>query len=259
MALPKALLCLLGKKGAKTAPEEAALRVAGFATASIGWEEVAAQRHGWTQLLPILEEPAVQAWVFAGTAEDFTTEVLSRMTLLTIALRRPKLPVTACVLSGGGKEPEFPDLLGHVRVFSGAASFAARLAAMRLKPPAVSRPDFHVDAHLDPLIGLWLEVGPAPGALWQGFMAGVLEAEVTAFGAGPRGTVPRKTVLEYPQCGIKGDWDGRAFTACAAKNAIDGDTSCYMRVEGAPQAIFVTTHPDDNEERAQPLCWLALV
>jgi hypothetical protein len=255
MALPKALLCLLGKSGATA--EEDALRAAGFATASITWEEIAAQRNGWTQLLPILEEPAVQAWVFAGAAEDFTAEVLSRMALLTVALRRPKLPVTACVLSGSGPEPEFPDVLGHVRVFSDA-SFAARLAAIRLKPPVLSQPDFHVAAHLDPLIGLWLEVGPGPGAVWRGFMAGVLDGEVTAFGAGPRGTVPQKTTLTYPQCGIKGDWGGRAFTACAAKNVIDGDTACYMRVEGEPRAVFVTAHPDDGE-LARPLCYLALL
>jgi len=258
MALPKALLCLLGKSAPETAPEEAALRAVGFATASIAWKEVTAQRNGWTQLLPILEEPAVQAWVFAGKAEDFTAEVLSYMALLTLALRRPKLPVTACVLSDGGKEPEFTDLLGHVRVFSEAPSFAARLVAMRLKPPALSRPTFHVDAHVDPLIGLWLEVGPAQGEVWQGFMAGVLDAEVNAFGVGPRGTVPQKAALEYPQCGIKGEWGGKAFTACAAKNAIDGDAACYMRVEGAPQAIFVTTHPDDEEQRTWPVCYLEL-
>ncbi|MCL2340763.1 MAG: hypothetical protein FWC49_03550 [Proteobacteria bacterium] len=257
MALPKALLCLLGKGGSGTSPEEGALRAAGFATASIAWDEVAGQRNGWTQLLPILEEPAVQAWVLAGSAEDFTAEVLSRMALLTLALRRPKLPVTACVLSGGNGEPEFPDLLGHVRVFSGAAAFAARLAAMRLKPPVLARPDFHADAHPDPLIGLWLEVGPPPGAVWRGFMAGVLAGEVTAFGVGPRGTVPQKTTLEYPQCGIQGDWGGSPFTACAARNPVDGDTACYMRVEGAPRAIFITPHPDD-EEQARPLCYLAL-
>jgi hypothetical protein len=258
MALPKALLCLLGKSGPGATPEEDALRAVGFATASIGWEEVAAQRNGWTQLLPVLEEPAVQVWVLTGTAEDFTAEVLSRMALLTMALRRPNPPVTACVLSGGGLEPAFPDVLGHVRVFSGAASFAARLAAIRFKPPCLARPDFHVDVHVDPLLGLWIETGPEQGAVWQGFMAGALDAEVTAFGVGPRGTVPHKTRLEYPQCGIKGDWGGSPFTACAAKNVIGGDTACYMRVEGAPRAVFVTAHPDDGEQ-ARSLCYLALV
>ncbi len=216
MPLPKALLCLLENSPPENTPEEAALRAAGFATASITWKEVSARRNGWAQLIPVLEEPAVQAWVFAGRPEEFTEEVICRISLLSLALRRPTLPVTACVLSSSGEEPEFPDLLGHVRVFAANAGFAPRLAALRLKPPSLARPDFHLRVYGDPLLGLWLEAGPPQGEVWQGFMAGVAEGEVTAFGVGPRGAVPQKTTLEYPQCGIKGTWGDRDFSACAA-------------------------------------------
>jgi hypothetical protein len=42
--------------------------------------------------------------------------------------------------------------------------------------------------------------------------------EVTAFGGDPRGAIPRKSTLHYPQSGIKDDWGEYAFSACAAKN-----------------------------------------
>ena len=41
MALPKAILCLLGDAPVLNPPEEAALRAAGFATATIPWNAVA--------------------------------------------------------------------------------------------------------------------------------------------------------------------------------------------------------------------------
>ncbi len=260
MALPKALLCVLGHETAAEAPEETLLRASGFATATLPWAEVAAQQRGWTQLFPILNDPALQAWIFAGHPADFTDELLSQMSMLTLSLTRPAPPMTACVLIGSGEEPAFPELMGHVRIFYGNTSFAAKLAAARAKPrPALPRP-FHLVAHVDPLIGQWLEVGPAEGKSWEGFMAGVVDAEVTAFGVGPRGLLPQKSTLNYPQCGIKGEWGEYAFSACAARNTVDGESACYMRVEGCPRNVFITDYPEDAPENAeeQRLCLLDL-
>jgi hypothetical protein len=235
---------------AETPPEEMLLRASGFATATIFWSELTTQQRGWTQLLPVLNDTAVQAWVFSGKPAGFTDELLSQISFLTLALTRPAPPLTAFVLTGGEVEPVVADTLAHIKMFQGNASFAAKLMAARLKPQAeVPRP-FHVVAHVDPLLGQWLEIGPAAPDIWQGFMAGVLDAEVIAFGVGPRGQLPQKSVLHYPQCGIKGNWGDQAFTACAAHNEIDGNTACYLRVEGCPQAIFVTAPP--KEEGATP-------
>jgi hypothetical protein len=253
MALPKALLCVLGETANGNVPEEALLRASGFATATLHWGEVANLQRGWTQLLPILDDQAVQAWVFAGHPADFTDEVLSRISMLTLAMTRPAPPVTACVLTGSGEEPAFPELLGHIKVFYGNTSFAAKLAAARMKPASLPQRPFHLAAHVDPLIGQWLEIGPPEGEIWPDFMAGVVDAEVTAFGVGSRGAVPLKSTLHYPQNGIKGQWGEYAFSACAAKDALGAENACYMRVEGCPRIVFITKYPEDktSEEHRQ--------
>ncbi len=259
MTLPKALLCVLDEHPSAQPPEEAALRAVGFAAATVPWRQTSAQR-GWMQLLPILDDPAVQAWVFCGASTDFTPAVLNRMAMLTLALHRPSPPLTACLLTGDGPEPELPHWLGDVRVFRRDKNFAARLMAARLKSRPLPPRPFHLTAHLDPLIGQWLEAGPTEGAQWPGFMAGTLGAEVTAFGVGPRGILPRKCTLERPLRGIRGDWGGREFSACATRNLIGADNACFLHVEGEPEAIFIAPYPEEDglETRNQSVAYLEL-
>ncbi len=259
MALPKAMLCVLGEQNSVDVPEEALLRASGFATATIHWGEVAAIQRGWTQLLPILDDTALQAWVIAGHPADFNDELLGRIGMLTLAMTRSAPPMTAFVLLGSGEEPALPEWLGHIKMFYGNTSFAPKLAAARLKPRNAPPLPFHVRAHVDPLVGQWLEVGPAVGEVWNGFMAGVVDAQVVAFGVGSRGTLPQKSALNYPQCGIKGEWGGRDFSACAAKNEIGADTACFFRVEGCPRVVFVTEYPEEAiSEGEQRVCSLDL-
>ena len=172
--------------------------------------------------------------------------MLNRLAMLTLALSRPSPPLTACLLTDGGPEPELPHWLGEVRVFRRDKNFAAKLMAARLKSHSLPPRPFHLAAHLDPLIGQWLEAGPAEGAQWPGFMAGALGAEITAFGVGPRGVLPRKCTLEHPLRGIRGDWGGREFSACAARNVIGDDNACFLRVEGEPEAIFIAPYPEGD-------------
>ena len=151
------------------------------------------------------------------------------------------------MLTGSG-EPVVADTLSHVRMFHGKTTFAAKLMAMRMKPPAPSKPPLHIAAHLDPYIGQWLEIGPEAGAVWNGFMTGVIGADVVAFGIGPHGHLPKSSVLNYPQCGIRGNWGEHAFSACAARNELSDDMSCYMRVEGNPRAILAAGYPQEEND-----------
>ncbi|MDL2274729.1 hypothetical protein LJC22_01205 [Desulfosarcina sp. OttesenSCG-928-G10] len=250
MALPKALLCVLGHSDTAEIPEESRLRASGFATATLQWAEVSSHQRGWMQLLPIVNDPAVQAWVFAGHPADFTDEVHCQIAMLTLAITRSSPPLTAFVLTGSGEEPQLTNLLDHIRIFRGNAAFAAKLAAARLKPQLPRPLPFHVKAHIDPLIGQWFEVGPDAGESWNGFMIGVVEAETIAFGVGARGLLPEKSTLHYPQCGIKGEWGGHIFSACAARNELGPEDACYVKVEGCPRILFVTQYPDDQPEGA---------
>lgn len=260
MSLPKALLCVLGKRKNEPLTEEIMLNAAGFHTAVIHWTELASVQRGWIQLLPTLEDPALKAWVLSGPHEDFTDEVLGQVAMLSLAMSRPSPPMMAFVLTSGNAEPELTDLLGHVKIYKGNTTFAAKIAAARVKPQPGLKRAFHIHARLDPYIGQWFEVGPADGESWNGFTVGVVGAEVTAFGVGRRGKIPEKSTLQYPQLGIKGQLGFHEFHGCAAKNHVGSDAACFVRIEGTPRIIFITGYPDETSaDTDSRLCLLELV
>jgi hypothetical protein len=246
MALPKALLCTIDERDAQALPEEAQLRAAGFATASIAWQMLKDQR-GWMQLSSVLDDPAVQAWVIAGAPTDFSSELRCQISLLSLSLTRKPAPCTAILLTQKGDFQDFPLHMEQVSVFAPNQPFAGKLMAARYARKITPAPlPLHIASHLDPLIGLWLEIGPTVDESWPGCMVGLLHADITAFGVGLRGRIPQKSVLEYPQYGIQGNWGEHPFNACAARNMLDEETSCYIKVEGYPHAVFVTSYPEEE-------------
>lgn len=254
MALPKAILCQLSE-----GEEEAALRSVGYATATVPWRELDSQQHGWIQLLPVLNDPSVTAWVVAGAPEEFTPSVRSKIALMSLALERNTPLQIALRLKRDGDFIDVPPSCSHMRIFQPAEPFGAKLMATRQRPVAPPENNFVCIPRLDPLLGIWLETAPAAGAVQNGFMAGVFGAEVTAFGVGPSGEVPEKSTLFHPMLGIKGDIGGREFCACAAQNPIGNGASCYMRIDGFPEGVFLTAYPEEGAENEGPLRILELV
>lgn len=248
MPLPKALLCVLGDYSAH--PEESKLRQAGFATAVLHWKDLAKQTNDWMQLAEVLEDTAVQAWVIAGEPAEFTEDVLCMTTLLALSLRRKSQPGTAFVLCGKGPDPILPPVMGHVKIWQSSEPFAARLMAARFKPGTSLSVPFHIRALLNPMIGLWLEIAPADGQL-AGFTAGVLEADIRAFGVGPLGAIPNKSRLAYPVLGAKGTLKDMPFSACAAQNELTESTACYCKVDGLPRGVFLGNYLDETEEERE--------
>lgn len=249
MPLPKALLCALGDHSPAT--EEAGLRRAGFATAVLHWKDLADKTNDWMQLAAVLDDPAVQAWVLTGEAADFTEDLLCRVALLALALDRPTQPGTALVLYGKGPTPALPPLLEHVRICGPQDPFAARLMAARFKPGIALTTPMHIRAVPDPVLGLWLEVAPSAGSAQADFSVGVLEAEITAFGVGPRGAIPARSRMDYPVRGVKGELAGRGFSACAAKNELNEATACYCRVDGIPRGVFLGAYLTEAGQNAE--------
>jgi len=250
MALPKAVLCILGNEPADH-PAEAELRSVGFATFSITWKELNAQQNAWIQILPPLDDPTVVAWVLVGKAEDFTDEARSKVALLTLAMLRDRPPVTAFVLTDGDDILDAPHAMSHIQIYRHTQKYAVKLMVAKAKPQPFATLPFHARTHLDPLIGAWLEIAPPAGVTWPGFMAGVTNAEISAFGVGPRGVLPVKSTLQFPMLGIKGKLGENPFSACAAKNELSDDISCYMRLNGTPSLVFCAEYPDENQPEQQ--------
>lgn len=245
MALPKAVLCILSDEPADH-PAEAALRSVGFATFSITWKELDAHPNGWAQLLSPLDDPAVIAWAIVGTPGDFTEAIRSKIAMLTFAMEREMPPATALVLTRDGDFQDVPHAMGHIHIYRHTQNYAAKLMAAKLKPRPFTPLPFYVKAHLDPLIGAWLEVAPPDNEKWDGFMIGVTKAKVVSFGVGSRGMIPSKSILRFPLLGIEGSIGASPFSACAAKNKLSPEISCYMRLDGDPATVFCAEYPDED-------------
>jgi len=136
--------------------------------------------------------------------------------------------------------------MNHIQVYRHTQKYAVKLMVAKAKPRPFAALPFHAQAHLDPLIGAWLEIAPPIGETWPGFMAGVTNAKISAFGVGPRGLLPRKSTLEFPMLGIKGTLGEKPFSACAARNSLSDNISCYMRLDGTPSLAFCAEYPDEN-------------
>jgi hypothetical protein len=243
MALPKAILCIFGAYDGQH--EEAALRRSGFATACLRWDELE-RDNAWMELPSILDDPAIVAWVFAGEPGEYTEDMRIKTSLVSLALTRERQPATAVVFCEAGDRPNMPPLLAHVALYHSLDPFAAKLMAARFKEAKPPYRPFHMRAHTGPLLGLWLEAGPPEGTDMEGFMLGVLEADITAFGEGPRGALPSKSILAYPMLGVKGELGGRPFCACAAQNMLGGGNACYCKIDGLPRGVFLGPYADDE-------------
>ena len=244
MALPKALLCSLGDYPADA--EEQMLRKAGFATGSVSWKSLAKETNDWMQIGEILEDEAIQAWVIAGEPADFTCEIVSCASLLALSLRRATQPGTAFVQCEEGTMPVLPPVLQHVKIYHPLEPFAARLMAARFKPGHKVETAFSLRSILDPYVGIWLEAGPADGLVQSDFTVGVLNAEILAFGVGPKGQIPAKSHMAYPVLGVQGTLGDRKFSACAAKNEINAQSACYCKIGGIPQGVFLGNYLDED-------------
>jgi hypothetical protein len=253
MTTPKALVCLLENDDSGNEPLLSQLQTVGFSIVVISWKELNSQRSGLAEIVPALDAEAVQVWILAGPAQAFTRLLRVQVTLVSLALNRRTPPRTAFVYSGPAPDFSIPEATPQVALYKEGAAMAAKLMAVRLKPLPQPELPLYLKAHLDPFVGCWLECGPHNGESWEGFMLGLLHAEplprpeIVAFGIGPRGTLPRKSALEYPLKGIEGTYGEHTFTACAAKNLVTHSFSVFLRFEGTPFGLLLGNYPDDEK------------
>jgi len=69
-------------------------------------------------------------------------------------------------------------------------------------------------------------------------MFGVTGAEITFHAVGPAGSLPSKTTLNYPMQGLKLEMGDKEYTAWAAQNELNAETSYFVKVEGYPESIL---------------------
>lgn len=129
------------------------------------------------------------------------------------------------------------------------ASYGAKLVAAAHKPVQQSSPPYRLDVYGIQNIGQWFEIGPREG-VWKGAIFGISEGGITMHAVGPAGQLPEKSVLNYPQEGLRITLGEKEFTAWAVQNEIDPNSSYYVKVEGAPQQIMFCPFASEDETEA---------
>jgi hypothetical protein len=219
------------------------------------WEDDL-DKMAWLEVRDALVRPDGAAWLILaggdGLASPSARQGLS-MLALSVRARRGALP-TVLLLPAGTAAPaegSLPSPLSGLESMSLAdPAMAAKLVARVHTPPA-PRPatPYRLDFLGNPQIGLWVEAGPA-GGRWEGAMLGVSGCEILFHGVGPRGALPDRAVLEYPVKGMTLSVGDREYVAWGLKNAIDADSSYYVKIKGTPGALLFGEFPEGENPEA---------
>lgn len=208
----------------------------------------------WTGVVEQLCEQNTPVWAVLGSVQDFMNQdiryMLSLIALGVQATKGHSYPILLLVHSGEITSETLPTpLRGAQLIAPDAPTLGAKIVAQANVPLAKSAQEYRLCVHGLPGLGLWLELGPGQGQSWQGALLGVEEAEITAQGVGPAGTLPEKAVLEYPMQGLKLAMGERSYIAWAVKNKLGPEDSYFAGVRGNPSSIlFGPAQEDDSAE-----------
>jgi hypothetical protein len=126
------------------------------------------------------------------------------------------------------------------------ATYGAKLVARVHAPMKHALPEYRFDVYGNPHIGQWFEVGPREG-LWRGAMLGVSGAEISFHGVGLKGSLPSRSVLNYPMKGLKVNLGDKEYVAWAVQNELDARNSYFVKVDGCPGSILLGPYSSDQE------------
>jgi hypothetical protein len=211
------------------------------------------EKMAWQAPLASLLAKETGLWIITGTKTDLEKDsVRYGLSLLCLSLQKDRgvgFPILFVCPDDSIKTEDLPtpfrgcDILGLDH-----PTLGAKLTARANTPVKPIPMDYRINIHANPGYGIWYEIGPAKGALWNGVLAGGLKSEVNAHGVGPKGSLPLKAILEYPMQGLKLSLGRDDYTAWAVKNRLDEDLSYYVRFADAPGSILFGPLPAEETE-----------
>ncbi len=218
------------------------------------WEDDL-EKVAWMKARAELLDSKIVLWAILGSREDFENRDfrygLSLLTVAVQAQRGADFPVVVMQTEGEPLTSEaFPTPLKGMDVLpaSGATLGAKLVAKVHSTSKAETSPDYRLDLYGNEHIGQWFEVGPKD-TTWSGGMFAVSDAEIAFHGVGPKGSLPTKSVLNYPVEGLKLNLGDKEYTAWAVENPLDPETSYFVKVKGFPESILFG--PYSKEEDAE--------
>lgn len=220
----------------------------GIETYGLTWREEPGKPI-WGDVAGLAAKNACSGLLLAGDAQTWNADTAKRSHISLAVLK-------AANLMGGAFTPfimmdPLPDLLptplaGAVPVEQ--AKLGPRLAA-KLGMGKPASPEYFFDVHPLPAgDGLVAELGPAQGgAAWHGALLALTGGgSISHHTVGARGIVPEKGVVEYPMKGLKLEAGGKEFTGWAVANALDADSSYYVRITGEASAFAFGPLPEGD-------------
>jgi hypothetical protein len=210
------------------------------------------KKMAWMAVRDSLLDAKISLWGILGSDEELPApDTLYGLSLLAITLQAKRgldFPITILQTQGESISSEqlSTPLNGADVMLASGSGLGAKLAARVHKPPKPISPEYRIDILGNEQIGQWFEVGPAQGS-WPGVMLGVAGAEIAFHGVGPAGTLPSKTVLNYPMQGLKLEMGEKEYLAWATQNELNAETSYFVKVEGYPGSILFGPYSTEQE------------
>jgi hypothetical protein len=189
------------------------------------WEDDL-EKVAWMKPRGELLDSKIVFWAILGSDQDFQNPAfrygLSLLAITVQAQRGLGFPIVLLQTEGETVSPEtLPTPLKGVDVLeASSATLGAKLVA---KVHGASKEEIALDYRLDLYgnehLGQWFEVGPKDGA-WSGGMFAVDDGEIGFHGVGAKGSLPEKSVLNYPVEGLKLNLGDKEYTAWAVQKAL---------------------------------------
>jgi len=212
------------------------------------------KKMAWMAAREELIDSKISMWGILGSRDELLSPGncygLAMLAISVQAQRGLHFPIMILQTQGESIPPEqlSTPLKGAGILSALDSGLGAKLVAGVHKTPKPISSEYCLDIHGNEQIGQWFEVRPARSS-WPGVMFGVAGAEIAFHAVGPAGSLPSKTVLNYPMEGLKLEMGGKEYTAWAARNDLGVETSYYVKVEGAPESIVFG--PYATEEAAE--------
>lgn len=204
----------------------------------------------WAGPVAQMADPAVGVWLIKGSMASYADPAirfgLGLLAAGVKARRGAGFPIL-CICDDGSLDVETLPTMLHSAELVDESKLGAKLAAKANMPVKKIAPEYRFDLYPLPSLGLWLEIGPAAGQMWQGAMLCVCDGAIEAHGVGPAGTLPDKCVLNYPMKGIGLESGGKKFVGWAVKNPLQDNESYFVKVTGMPRNLLFGAFPEGDD------------
>jgi hypothetical protein len=198
-----------------------------------------------------LVDPAVALWLIVGSAEELLApDNLYGLSLLTIAVKAQRGHHFPIMILQTQEAPLAPDQLSTPLkdanlLMASDSGLGAKVVAKVHTAFTPALTEYHLDIYANEKIGQWFEIVPVASE-WPGAMFGVSDGEIAFHAVGPKGQLPRKTVLNFPMQGLKLQLGEKDYLAWATQNELDPETSYFVKVEGNPASIIFGPYSTDE-------------